>query len=123
MWIDLFAFRAQCCRLASMPDLWREICKQQKMQYRETFPEQTQHLLRSTRLGMRERERFQSCCGKLSRVSALFRSGSNLQTPPLVFLATHEIIRRGKPFTDGEYVKELSIKISEHLFSDFKKQK
>ncbi|OCU00129.1 hypothetical protein XELAEV_18005914mg [Xenopus laevis] len=36
------------------------------------------------------------------------------------FVATHEIVRRGKPFTDGEYMKESFIKISEHLFSEFK---
>ena len=35
-------------------------------------------------------------------------------------VASHEIIRRGNPFTDGEYIKESFIKISEHLFSDFK---
>ena len=36
------------------------------------------------------------------------------------FWATREIIKRGKPFTDGDYMKDSFIKISEHLFSDFK---
>jgi hypothetical protein len=36
------------------------------------------------------------------------------------FAAAQEIVRCGKPFTDGEYLKETFIKISEHLFSDFK---
>ncbi|XP_060788258.1 general transcription factor II-I repeat domain-containing protein 2-like [Neoarius graeffei] len=36
------------------------------------------------------------------------------------FVAAREIIRCGKPFTDGEYMKESLVKISEHLFSDFK---
>ena len=35
-------------------------------------------------------------------------------------VAPHEIIRRGNPFTDGEYIKESLIKISEHLFTDFR---
>lgn len=35
-------------------------------------------------------------------------------------MAALEIVKRGKPFTDGEYLKELFIKTSEHLFSDFK---
>lgn len=35
------------------------------------------------------------------------------------FVAAHEIVRMGKPFTDGEYMKESFIKISEHLFSEF----
>lgn len=35
-------------------------------------------------------------------------------------VAAQETVKRGKPFTDGEYLKETSIKISEHLFSDFK---
>lgn len=35
-------------------------------------------------------------------------------------MATHEIVEHGKPFTDGEYVKESFIKISEHIFTDFK---
>ena len=35
-------------------------------------------------------------------------------------VASHEIIRRGNPFTDGEYIKESFIKISERLFSDFR---
>ncbi|CAI5687214.1 general transcription factor II-I repeat domain-containing protein 2B [Oreochromis niloticus] len=35
-------------------------------------------------------------------------------------VAALEIVKRGKPFTDGEYLKESFIKISEHLFSDFK---
>ncbi|KAG6933703.1 zinc finger BED-type containing 8 [Chelydra serpentina] len=34
--------------------------------------------------------------------------------------AAQEIIKQGKPFTDGEYVKECFIKTSEHLFGDFK---
>ena len=36
------------------------------------------------------------------------------------FVAAQEIVRRGKPLTDGEYLKESFIKISEHLFTDFK---
>ncbi|XP_044276826.1 general transcription factor II-I repeat domain-containing protein 2A-like [Varanus komodoensis] len=36
------------------------------------------------------------------------------------FVAAQEIVRQGKPFTDGDYIKESFIKISEHLFSDFK---
>ena len=36
------------------------------------------------------------------------------------FIAAREIACHGKPFTDGEYLKETFIKISEHLFSDFK---
>lgn len=36
------------------------------------------------------------------------------------FVATREIIKRGKPFTDGDYMKESSMNISEHLFADFK---
>lgn len=39
------------------------------------------------------------------------------------FVAAQEIARRGKPFTDGEYMKESFIKISEHLFLDFKKKR
>ncbi|XP_072893486.1 general transcription factor II-I repeat domain-containing protein 2-like [Hemitrygon akajei] len=36
------------------------------------------------------------------------------------FVAAQEIVRHGKQFTDGEYIKESFIKISEHLFTDFK---
>ncbi|XP_069792326.1 general transcription factor II-I repeat domain-containing protein 2A-like [Narcine bancroftii] len=36
------------------------------------------------------------------------------------FVAAQEIARHGKQFTDGEYIKELFIKISEHLCLDFK---
>ena len=36
------------------------------------------------------------------------------------FDATQEIVRHRKPFTYGEYVKETFLKISEHLFPDFK---
>lgn len=39
------------------------------------------------------------------------------------FVAAQEIVRRGKPFTDGEYMKESFIKMSEHLFSDFKNKR
>lgn len=35
-------------------------------------------------------------------------------------MAALEIVKRGKPFTDGECMKDTFIKISEHLFSDFK---
>lgn len=35
-------------------------------------------------------------------------------------VATQEIVKRGKPFTDGEYIKESFRKISEYLFSDSK---
>ncbi len=37
--------------------------------------------------------------------------------------ATREIIKHGKSFKDGEYMKELFIKISEHLFADFKNKR
>lgn len=36
------------------------------------------------------------------------------------FVAAREIVKRGKPFTDGEYMKDSFIKMSEHLFSDFR---
>lgn len=36
------------------------------------------------------------------------------------FVATQEIIKRGKPFIDGDYMKDSFMNISEHLFSDFK---
>ena len=36
------------------------------------------------------------------------------------FVATQEIFKHSKPFTDGEYIKNSFIKISEHLFTDFK---
>lgn len=36
------------------------------------------------------------------------------------FVAAQEIVKHGRPFTDGEYLKETFIKISEHLFPDFK---
>ncbi len=36
------------------------------------------------------------------------------------FVAAQEIARHGKPCTNGDYIKELVIKISEHVFSDFK---
>jgi len=37
------------------------------------------------------------------------------------FVAAQEIVRHGKPFTDGEYIKESFIKISKHLFMDLNK--
>ncbi|XP_048357110.1 general transcription factor II-I repeat domain-containing protein 2B-like [Sphaerodactylus townsendi] len=39
------------------------------------------------------------------------------------FVAAQEIVRHGKPFTDGDYIKESFIKISEHLFADFKNKR
>ena len=36
------------------------------------------------------------------------------------FVAAQEIVRHGKPFTDGDYMKQSFLKISEHLFADFK---
>ena len=36
------------------------------------------------------------------------------------FVAAQKIVRHGRPFTDREYVKESFLKISEHLFADFK---
>ena len=36
------------------------------------------------------------------------------------FVAAQEIVRHGKAFIDGENVKESFLKISEHLFGDFK---
>ena len=35
------------------------------------------------------------------------------------FVPANESVRRDEPFTDGEYMKESFIKISEHLFCDF----
>ncbi|GBM70772.1 hypothetical protein AVEN_217398-1 [Araneus ventricosus] len=36
------------------------------------------------------------------------------------FAVTLEFAKRGKPFTDGEYVKDCFIRASEELFRDFK---
>lgn len=36
------------------------------------------------------------------------------------FVVSHEIMKSGKPFTDGEFVKKCFISMSEHLFSEFK---
>ncbi|GBN05348.1 hypothetical protein AVEN_176545-1 [Araneus ventricosus] len=36
------------------------------------------------------------------------------------FALSLEIAKRGKPFTDGEYVKDCFIRASEELFRDFK---
>ncbi|CAL9687262.1 unnamed protein product [Knipowitschia caucasica] len=36
------------------------------------------------------------------------------------FVAAQEIVRHGKPFTDGDYIKQSFLNISEHLFADFK---
>ncbi|XP_076805287.1 general transcription factor II-I repeat domain-containing protein 2B-like [Clavelina lepadiformis] len=36
------------------------------------------------------------------------------------FVAAQEIVKHGQPFTDGEYIKNSFIKISEHLFTDFR---
>ena len=36
------------------------------------------------------------------------------------FVAAREIVKHGKPFTDGEYMKDSFIKMSKHLFSDSK---
>lgn len=36
------------------------------------------------------------------------------------FVAAQEIVRHGKPFTDGDYMKQSFLKISEHLLADFK---
>ena len=36
------------------------------------------------------------------------------------FVAAQEVVRLWKPFTDGEYIREAFIKISEHLFTNFK---
>lgn len=77
----------------------------------------TQHLLKNTKLEMSEKERLLNCCVKLSRAN--FHEVSTFNTVAS-FVATQEIIRRGKPFTDGEYIKESFIIISEHLFWDFK---
>ena len=37
------------------------------------------------------------------------------------FVAAQEIVRHGKPFADGEYIKESFIKISKYLFMDLNK--
>ena len=36
------------------------------------------------------------------------------------FVAVQEIVKHGKLFTDGEYIKNSFIKVSEYLFTDFK---
>lgn len=35
-------------------------------------------------------------------------------------MLTHEIVKRGKLFTDGEYIQECLISISKVLFNDLK---
>lgn len=45
---------------------------------------------------------------------------SSSATVSASFVGAQEIAMHGKPFTDGEYIKETLVKISEHLFSDFK---
>lgn len=44
---------------------------------------------------------------------------SSDSTTAASFVISHEITKRGKPFSDGEYIKECFINAAEHLFSDF----
>ncbi|GFW23289.1 general transcription factor II-I repeat domain-containing protein 2A [Trichonephila clavipes] len=46
------------------------------------------------------------------------QSSSNINMASFVF--NQEIAKRGKPYTDGEYIKNCFINASEELFQDFK---
>lgn len=53
-----------------------------------------------------------------SKFNNWLQSASNLTAAS--FVVSHEIIKSGKSFTDGEYIKKCFIGMSEHLFSEFK---
>jgi len=53
-----------------------------------------------------------------SKFNNWLQSASNLTAAS--FVVSHEIMKSGKPFTDGEYIKKCFIGMSEHLFSEFK---
>lgn len=56
----------------------------------------------------------------MSRADKPLKRRSPQSTTAFSSVAVLEIVKRGRPFTDGEYIKEEFRKISEHLFSDFK---
>ncbi|XP_025192731.1 general transcription factor II-I repeat domain-containing protein 2-like [Melanaphis sacchari] len=53
-----------------------------------------------------------------SKFNNWLQSASNLTAAS--FVVSLEIMKSGKPFTDGEYIKKCFIGMSEHLFSEFK---
>ncbi|XP_050528220.1 zinc finger BED domain-containing protein 5-like [Daktulosphaira vitifoliae] len=53
-----------------------------------------------------------------SKFNNWLQSASNLTAAS--FVVSHEIMKSGKPYTDGEYIKKCFIGMSEHLFSEFK---
>ncbi|GBN10065.1 hypothetical protein AVEN_11087-1 [Araneus ventricosus] len=53
-----------------------------------------------------------------SMLSNCAQSSNNVNLA--IFAVLLEIAKRGKPFTDGEYVKDCFIRASEELFRDFK---
>ncbi|XP_072251163.1 general transcription factor II-I repeat domain-containing protein 2A-like [Leuresthes tenuis] len=74
---------------------------------------------------MSEREQFRKLLRKAEERKLSFNKwiSSPQSTSTASFVAALEIIKRGKPFTGGEYMKESFMKISEHLFSDFKNKR
>lgn len=56
-----------------------------------------------------------------SKFSNWMRSSNNIT--PDSFVVSHKIMKSGKPFTDGEFIKNCFSRMSENLFSDFKNRK
>lgn len=69
---------------------------------------------------MSEREQYWELKWKVEKSKLSIKKWIISSQSAASFVAAQEIVRRGKLFTDGENIKELFLKISEQLFSDFK---
>lgn len=80
----------------------------------------TQPLLKNIRMKMRE----QIAISELMRKAVLNKNHFKrlMKSTNAMRVSAQEIVSQGRPFTDGDDIKESFIKISEDLLSDFKKR-
>uniref|UniRef100_A0A674PAJ3 General transcription factor II-I repeat domain-containing protein 2A-like n=2 Tax=Takifugu rubripes TaxID=31033 RepID=A0A674PAJ3_TAKRU len=116
-WTSAFAFTANDAGLPACLICGEKLSNNKKSNVERHF--QSKHLAFAEKYPT-EDERQRAISVEERKLSFKKWISSPQSTTAASFLAAQEIVKRGKPFTDGEYIKETFIQISEHLFSDFK---
>ena len=81
----------------------------------DIFNENTVLFQKIMQLEMKEPEQLSSMTSFMTK---FVKSTSNTTTAS--FTASYELVKRGKPFMDGEYVKECFLSTAKELFAEFK---
>ncbi len=121
-WTDPFAFTADKTGLPVCLICGEKLANIKKSNVERHFQNKHTAFAEKYPAGDERRRAISELLRKADQSKTVFKKWMNSANSSISasFVAVQEIARHGKLFTDGDYVNESFIKISEHVFSDFK---